>query len=79
MAKAKATPDETIKRDKPAVKPTPPASSIEKTESFTAAFKGDAHAAADYFVKDKQECKEEVSREESSAGDGGVTVTITYK
>ena len=90
MAKAKATPkkevpaedDGTITREEakaPTVPPTPKASDVEKTESFTAPFKGDAHAAADYFVSDKQEVKEEISREQSSTSDGGVKVTITYK
>ena len=48
---------------------------IEKTESFTAAFKADAHAAADHFLGDK----EEVSREESDAANEGTRVTVTYK
>ena len=64
-AKAKATPnkevsdttDETIKRSEtkeskveeaPSV---PPVTNVEKTESFTAAFRNDAHSAADYFLK----------------------------
>ena len=78
MAKAKSAPktaDGTIARDKPAVPATPPASQVEKTESFTAAFKADAHAAADYFLGGK----EEVSREESDGGNEGVKVTVTYK
>ena len=78
MAKAKAAPktgEGTIARDKPAVPATPPASQVEKTESFTAAFKADAHAAADYFLGGK----EEVSREESDGGNEGVKVTVTYK
>ena len=78
MAKAKAAPktaDGTVARDKPAVPATPPASQVEKTESFTAAFKADAHAAADYFLGGK----EEVSREESDGGNEGVKVTVTYK
>jgi len=78
MAKAKAAPktdDGTIARDKPAVPATPPASQVEKTESFTAAFKADAHAAADYFLGGKKE----VSREESDGGNEGVKVTVTYK
>jgi len=78
MAKAKAAPktaDGTLARDKPAVPATPPASQVEKTESFTAAFKADAHAAADYFLGGK----EEVSREESDGGNEGVKVTVTYK
>ena len=79
MAKAKAVPkkdDGTITRDKPAIPATPKASQVEKTESFTAAFKGDAHAAADYFLGDKEE---EVNREESDAGNEGTRVTVTYK
>ena len=79
MARAKAAPktnDGTITRDKAATKATPKASGIEKTESFTAAFKGDAHAAADHFLGDKEE---EVSREESDAGNEGTRVTVTYK
>ena len=78
MAKAKAiskTDDGTIARDKVITKATPKASEIEKTESFTAAFKADAHAAADYFLSDK----EEVSREESNAGNEGTRVIVTYK
>ena len=79
MARAKAAPktnDSTITRDKVTTKATPKASQIEKTESFTAAFKGDAHAAADYFLGDKEE---EVNREESDAGNEGTRVTVTYK
>ena len=52
MAKAKAVPktdNGTITRDKAGTPPTPKASQVEKTESFTAAFKADAHAAADIF------------------------------
>ena len=78
MARAKAAPktnDGTITRNKAATKATPKASQIEKTESFTAAFKGDAHAAADHFLGGK----EEVSREESDAGNEGTRVTVTYK
>jgi len=78
MAKAKAVPktdDGTIARDKPAVPATPPASQVEKTESFTAAFKADAHASADHFLADR----EEVGREESDGGNEGVKVTVTYK
>ena len=78
MAKAKAAPktdDGTIARDKPAVPATPSASQVEKTESFTAAFKADAHAAADHFLGDR----EEVSREESDAGNEGTKVIVTYK
>ena len=79
MARAKATPktdDGTITRDKATPKATPKASQVEKTESFTAAFKADAHAAADYFLGDKEE---EVNREESDAGNEGTRVTVTYK
>ena len=78
MAKAKAIPKTaagTIARDNATPKATPKASQVEKTESFTAAFKADAHAAADYFLGDK----EEVSREESDAGNEGTRVTVTYK
>ena len=75
MAKAKATPDETIKRGKTPAKSTPKASAVEKTQSFTAAFKSDAHAAADYGLGDRVE----LSREESDAGPAGITVTVTYK
>jgi len=90
MAKAKTTPnketpaqnDGTITREEaktPKAPPTPKASEVEKTESFTAPFKNDAHAAADYFVSGKDEVKEEISREESSTNDGDVKVTVTYK
>ena len=78
MAKQKVLPktdDGTIARDKPAIPATPKASQVEKTESFTAAFKADAHAAADNFLGGR----EEVSREESDAGNEGTRVTITYK
>ena len=78
MAKAKAVPkkdDGTITRDKPAIPATPKASQVEKTESFTAAFKADAHAAADHFLGGR----EEVSREESDGGNEGARVTVTYK
>tara|TARA_B100000949_G_scaffold181243_1_gene162432 strand:+ start:565 stop:801 length:237 start_codon:yes stop_codon:yes gene_type:complete len=78
MAKVKALPktdDGTIARDKPAVPATPKASQVEKTESFTAAFKADAHAAADHFLGGR----EEVGREESDAGNEGTRVTVTYK
>lgn len=78
MAKAKAVPkkdDGTITRDKVATPATPKASEVEKTESFTAAFKADAHAAADHFLGDR----EEVGREESDAGNEGIKVTVTYK
>tara|TARA_R110000744_G_scaffold201151_4_gene320362 strand:- start:117 stop:395 length:279 start_codon:yes stop_codon:yes gene_type:complete len=54
---------------------TPKATDVEKSESFTAAFKNDAHAAADHWLDDR----EETSRKESNAGDDGVRVTITYK
>ena len=78
MAKAKVLPktdDGTIARDKPAVPATPKASQVEKTESFTAAFKADAHAAADHFLGGR----EELGREESDAGNEGARVTVTYK
>ena len=78
MAKAKAAPktdNGTITRDKVTTPATPKASEVEKTESFTAAFKADAHAAADHFLGDR----EEVSREESDAGNEGIKVTVTYK
>ena len=81
MARAKATPktdDGTITRTTPKASKapsTPKASTVEKTESFTAAFKVDAHAAADHFLSDK----EEVSREESDSGNEGIKVTVTYK
>ena len=78
MAKAKAVPkkdDGTITRDKATLKATPKASQVEKTESFTAAFKADAHAAADHFLGDR----EEVNREESDAGNEGTRVTVTFK
>ena len=78
MAKVKALPktdDGTIARDKPAVPATPKASQVEKTESFTAAFKADAHAAADHFLGGR----EELGREESDAGNEGARVTVTYK
>ena len=90
MAKAKTTPkketptkdDGTITREEaqtskvsPSPTSTPKASDVEKTQSFTAPFKNDAHAEADHWLKDR----EEVSREESDAGDEGVRVTVTYK
>ena len=81
MARAKATPktnDGTITRTAPKTTKAPStqkASTVEKTESFTAAFKGDAHAAADHFLGGR----EEVGREESDGGNEGVKVTVTYK
>jgi len=87
MAKAKTTPatknasavdDGTITREKakaPKVASTPKASTVEKTESFTAAFKTDAHTAADHFLG----AREEISREESDAGNEGIRVTVIYK
>ena len=78
MAKQKVLPktdDGTITRDKTTPKATPKASQVEKTESFTAAFKADAHAAADHFLGGR----EEVGREESDAGNEGTRVTVTYK
>ena len=50
-----------------------------ETESFTAAFSTDAHAAADYFLKHRTDNSEEISREETDAGDEGRRVTLTYK
>ena len=92
-AKAKATPkketvepaDETITREEvketqvEKAPPTPKASNVEKTEAFTAAFKNDAHAAADHFLAHNTDNPEELKREETNAGDEGVKVTITYK
>ena len=92
-AKTKATPkkeepvedDGTITREKaqkpaaPKTPPTPKASDVEKTESFTAAFRNDAHSAADHFLKHNTDNPEEISREESDAGDDGVRLTLTYK
>ena len=86
MAKAKATPkkevpapdDGTITREetKSTKAPsTPKASDVEKSQSFTAAFKNDAHAAADHWLNGR----EEVNREETDAGDEGVRVTIICK
>ena len=81
MARAKAIPktnDGTITRTAAKASkatPTPKASTVEKTESFTASFKADAHAAADNFLGDR----EEVNREENDAGDAGTRVTVTYK
>jgi len=81
MARAKTatkTNDETITRDEakaPKAPSTPKASTVEKNESFTAAFKADAHAAADHFLGGR----EEVNREESDAGNEGTRVTVTYK
>ena len=78
MAKAKAAPktdNGTITRDKGGTPPTPKASQVEKTKSFTAAFKADAHVAADHFLGGR----EEVNREESDAGNEGTRVTVTYK
>jgi hypothetical protein len=94
-AKVKAAPkkeitdtvDETITREEvketktepEKAPPTPKASNVEKTESFTAAFKNDAHSAVDHFLKHNTDNPEEISREESDAGDAGVRVTLTYK
>ena len=78
MAKQKVFPktdDGTIARDKTASPATPKASQVEKTESFTAAFKADAHAAADHFLGGR----EELGREESDAGNEGTRVIVTYK
>ena len=79
MARAKAAPktnDGTLTRNKATTKATPKASEIEKTQSFTAAFRADAHAAVDHFLSDKEE---ELGREESDAGNEGTRVTVTYK
>jgi len=81
------TTDETITREEvkeaqtepEKAPPTPKASNVEKTESFTAAFKNDAHSAVDHFLKHNTDNPEEISREESNAGDDGVRVTLTYK
>ena len=89
-AKAKAAPkqevpdtiEEIITEDE-VKEPTPTiskASNTEKKESFTAAFKNDAHAAADHFLQHNSDNHpEEISREETNAGDEGIRVTITYK
>jgi hypothetical protein len=77
MAKAKATPDETIKRGGTTAKSTPKASDVEKTQSFTAAFAGDAHASAQHFINNSK--IEVVDVEETNAGDAGTMVTVTYK
>ena len=77
MAKAKATPDETIKRGGTTAKSTPKASAVEKTQSFTAAFANDAHASAQHFINNSE--IEVVGVEETNAGDSGTTVTVTYK
>ena len=76
MAKVKVQPtqkDETVKRSstRAAAKP----SDVEKTQSFTAVFANDAHTSADAFAA----TVEVVSVEESSAGDAGTKVTVTYK
>ena len=82
MAKAKPaaqTDDGTITRDKTppkaSINATPKVDEIEQTRFFTAAFKSDAHAAADHWL----DGREEINREESDAGDAGVKVTVTYK
>ena len=81
MAKAKAVPktdDGTISRttaQSPKAPSTPKASTVEKTESFTAAFKADAHVAADRFLGGRKE----IGREESDVGSDGTRVTVTYK
>ena len=77
MAKAKATPDETIKRGGTTAKSTPKASAVEKTQYFTAAFAADAHASAQHFINNSE--IEVVGVEETNAGDAGTTVTVTYK
>ena len=65
---------DTIKRD---AKSTPPAKEIKKTETFTAVFASDAHAAADLFFGDVD--VEILSREEVDAGDAGTTLVVSYK
>ena len=80
MAKVKAQPtqkDETVKRSstRAVAKPTPKPRDIEKTQSFTAVFASDAHASAEAFGA----TNEVIGVEESSAGDAGTTVTVTYK
>ena len=77
-AKAKAVPkqEDEIKEPVPIVSK---ATNTEKKESFTAAFKNDAHSAVDHFLKHNTDNPEEISREESDAGDEGVRVTVTYK
>ena len=65
--------DQTIKR----ARPTPQAKDVEKTLSFTAAFASDAHAEADRAMAGSE--VEIVSIDESSAGDAGTTVTVTFK
>ena len=65
--------DETIKR----TRPTPQAKEVEKTQSFTAAFASDAHAEANRAFEGSE--VEIVSIDESSAGDAGTTVTVTFK
>ena len=80
MAKAKVQPTQkngTIKRssNKAVIKPTPEPSDIEKTQSFTAVFANDAQASAEAFGA----TVEVISVEESSAGNAGTTVTVTYK
>jgi hypothetical protein len=64
----------TIKRD---AKSTPLAKEIKKTETFTAVFASDAHAAADLFFGDAN--VEILGREEVDAGDAGTTLVVTYK
>ena len=65
--------DETIKR----TRTTPQAKEVEKTQSFTAAFASDAHAEANRAFEGSE--VEIVSIDESSAGDAGTTVTVTFK
>lgn len=65
--------DETIKR----ARPTPQAKEVEKTQSFTAVFATDAHAEAIRAFEGSE--VEIVSIDESSAGDAGTTVTVTFK
>ena len=77
-AKAKAVPkqEDEIKEPVPTVSK---ATNTEKKESFTATFKNDAHSAVDHFLKHNTDNPEEISREESDAGNEGVRVTVTYK
>jgi hypothetical protein len=91
MAKAKTKPapiespaqnDGTISRKEaksPKIPSTPKATDVDKSQSFTAAFKNDAHAAVDHFLKHNTDNLEEISREESDAGNEGIRVTVTYK
>ena len=86
-AKAKAAPkqevpdtiEEIITEDE-VKEPTPTiskASNTEKKESFTAVFATEAHAEAIRAFEGSE--VEIVSIDESSAGDAGTTVTVTFK